>query len=308
MSGTLFLPVFLTGLREGLEATLVVTILVGFLVKSDRRRQLPFVWGGVGLAAVLSIAVVLVLGYASALLTGPGRELFEAITSVVAVVFVTWMIFWMRRAARSIAGQLRAKLDEAISLGPIAVVVVAFLAVAREGVETAVIFVGIVQGSPSIWPVVAITAGILAAVALGFGLYASLVRVNLTRFFTWTGLLLILVAAGIFKYGIHDFQEAGVLPGLGDKAFDLTGVLDPSTWWAALLSGMFNITAEPTVLEVIAWVAYAVPVLVLFLLPSRKPKAAAPSAVPAQAEAAAPAASSSADGAAPAAPTSSHNA
>ncbi|NUT32780.1 MAG: iron transporter [Hamadaea sp.] len=281
MSGTLFLPTFLTGLREGLEATLVVTILVGFLVKSDRRRQLPYVWGGVGLAAVLSVVVVLALGYASALLTGPGRELFEAITSVVAVVFVTWMIFWMRRAARSIAGQLRAKLDEAISLGPIAVVVVAFLAVAREGVETAVIFIGIVQGSPSVWPVIAITAGILTAVALGFALYASLVRVNLTRFFTWTGLLLILVAAGIFKYGVHDFQEAGVLPGLGEKAFDLTGVLDPSTWYAALLSGMFNITPEPTVLEVVAWCAYAIPVLVLFLLPARKPKAVAGSAVPA---------------------------
>ncbi|NUR70764.1 MAG: iron transporter [Hamadaea sp.] len=268
MSGNVFLPAYLTGLREGLEAALVVTILVGFLVKSDRRRQLPLVWAGVGVAAALSVGVVLALGYASEVLTGPGRELFEAITSVVAVVFVTWMIFWMRKAARSIAGTLRAQLTDAIKLGPIAVVVVAFLAVAREGVETAVIFMGIVQQSPTAWPVVGITGGLLTAAALGFGLYASILRINLTKFFTWTGLLLILVAAGIFKYGVHDFQEAGVLPGLSTKAFDISGVLDPTTWYASLLSGMFNITPEPTVLEVVAWVAYVVPVLILFLLPT----------------------------------------
>jgi high-affinity iron transporter len=280
MSGNVFLATFLTGLREGLEATLVVTILVGFLVKSDRRDRLKLVWGGVVLAALLSVGVVLALGYASEALTGPRRELFEAITSVAAVVFVTWMIFWMRRAARSMGGQLRARLDDAIKLGPLAVVVVAFLAVAREGVETAVIFVGIVQGAPTVWPVVAITIGILTSIALGFGLYASLVRINLTKFFTWTGLLLILVAAGIFKYGIHDFQEAGVLPGLSNHAFDISGVLDPSTWYASLLSGMFNITPQPTVLEVVAWCAYAVPVLVLFLVPGRRKPAASSSTVP----------------------------
>src|SRR5262249_20296935 len=160
--------------------------------------------------------------------------------------FVTWMIFWMRRAARSIAGQLRTKLDQAIKLGPLAVIVMAFLAVAREGVETAVIFFGIVQGAPTVWPVVAITLGLLASAALGFGLYASILRINLTKFFTWTGLLLILVAAGIFKYGVHDFQEAGVLPGLSSHAFDISGVLDPSTWYASLLAGMFNMTPNPT--------------------------------------------------------------
>jgi high-affinity iron transporter len=284
MSGNVFLPAYLTGLREGLEAALVVSILVGFLVKSDRRRQLPLVWAGVGAAAVLSIGVVLALGYASEVLTGPSRELFEAITSVIAVVFVTWMIFWMRKAARSIAGHLRAKLSEAISLGPIAVAVVAFLAVAREGVETAVIFMGIVQQSPTVWPVLGITTGLMTAAALGFGLYASILRINLTKFFTWTGLLLILIAAGIFKYGVHDFQEAGVLPGLSDTAFNISGVLPPTSWYASLLSGMFNITPEPTVLEVIAWLAYALPVLLLFLLPNRAkrpaPAATQPAATP----------------------------
>ena len=104
---------------------------------------------------------------------------------------------------------------------------------------------------------------------LGFGLYAGAIRVNLSRFFTISGVLLIFVAAGIFKYGIHDFQEAGVLPGLNNVAFDITGVLDPTSWYGAAISGMFNITGAPTVLETIAYLAYLVPVLVIFLWPAR---------------------------------------
>jgi high-affinity iron transporter len=206
---------------------------------------------------------------------GQDRELFEAITSVAAVVFVTWMIFWMRRAARSIAGELRAKLGGAIAIGSFAVVAMAFLAVVREGLETALIFFGTVQNADSdTGPLLALLGGIATAVAIGVGLYAGAVRINLTKFFTWTGALLVLVAAGIFKYGVHDFQESGVLPGGEHHAFDITGVLDPSSWYGALLEGMFNITGDPTWLELVAWVAYAVPVLVLFLGSIRKRPAA----------------------------------
>ncbi len=259
---------YLIGLREGLEATLVVSILVAYLVKSNRRRLLPHVAGGVVVAIGLSVAFGAMLTYTqtSLLANGQDRELFEAITSVAAVVFVTWMIFWMRKAARSIAGELRAKLGEAIAIGSVAVVGMAFLTVVREGLETALIFFGTVQNADSdTGPLLSLLAGIVTAVVIGVGLYAGAVRINLTKFFTWTGALLVLVAAGIFKYGVHDFQESGVLPGIGNHAFDITGVLDPSSWYGALLEGMFNITGDPTWLELIAWVAYAVPVLVLFL-------------------------------------------
>ncbi len=274
-----FLPTFLIGLREGLEATLVVTILVAFLVKTDRRDRLRYVWGGVGVAAALSVGFAAVLQYTSAHLEFERQELFEAVTSILAVAFVTWMIFWMRRAARSISGDLRARLDAAIALGPLAVVVTAFLAVAREGLETALIFFATVQGATSTWSVTAILTGIATSVVLGFLMYRSALRINLTRFFTWTGVLLVLVAAGIFKYGVHDLLEAGVLPGLNNLAFDISGALPPTTWYAELLRGTLNFTPAPTVLETVAWLAYAVPVLVLFLLPHRA-RAAAPAPAP----------------------------
>ncbi|MEV4118345.1 iron uptake transporter permease EfeU [Micromonospora sp. NPDC049645] len=264
---------YLIGLREGLEATLVVSILVAFLVKSQRRDRLPQVWAGVGLAVALSVLFGWLIEYTSTSLLSRSedRELFEAITSVAAVVFVTWMIFWMRRAARTIAGELRGKLTEALAVGSLAVAGMAFLAVIREGLETALIFYSAAQGAAGdSGPLLALIGGIGTAVVLGVLLYASALRINLSKFFTWTGALLILVAAGILKYGVHDFQEAGVLPGLNNLAFDITSTLDPSTWYAALLAGMFNVTPAPTVLETIAWVAYAVPVLLLFLRPARR--------------------------------------
>lgn len=264
---------FLVGLREGLEAVLVVSILVAFLVKTDQRRYLPHVWGGVVVAVLLSIGAGAALQYGSTKLSFTGQERFEAITSVLAVVFVTWMIFWMRVAAKRMAGHLREQLSEAIGMGPFAVVLIAFLAVVREGLETALILYAMADFADD--PAASLGAaggGILVAVAIGFGLFHGAVRVNLTRFFTWTGVLLIFVAAGLLKYGVHDFQEAGDLPGLDRIAFDLSGVLTPGTWYAEILSGMFNLTPTPTVIEMVAWAAYLVPVLILFLLPRRASK------------------------------------
>ena len=269
------LATYLIGLREGLEATLVVSILIAFLVKSDRRDRLAQVWLGVGLAVALSVFFGWLLSYTSTtvLQKYEHRELFEAITSIAAVVFVTWMIFWMRTAARSIAGQLRSKLTDALAVGSVAVGVMAFLAVAREGLETSLIFYSAVQGaSVNGGPLYALLGGIASAIGIGYLMYATAVRINLTVFFTVTGALLILVAAGILKYGVHDLQESNVLPGLNNLAYDISGVLDPNAWYTALLTGMFNITPTATVLEVVAWIAYGVPVLALFVLPSLKVK------------------------------------
>jgi high-affinity iron transporter len=267
------LATYLIGLREGLEATLVVSILIAFLVKSDRRDRLKQVWIGVAAAVALSVFFGWLLSYTETSLMKDYKqqELFEAITSIAAVGFVTWMIFWMRRAARGIAGELRNKLQDALAVGSVAVGFMAFLAVVREGLETSLIFYSAVQGADlNGGPLFALIGGILTAIAIGYLMFATAVRINLAVFFTWTGTLLILVAAGIFKYGVHDLQEAGILPGIGSHAYSIGTVLDPSTWYAALLSGMFNITSEPTVLEVIAWVAYGVPALALFLWPARK--------------------------------------
>jgi high-affinity iron transporter len=286
------LATYLIGLREGLEATLVVSILIAFLVKSGRTDRVRQVWAGVAAAVALSVFFGWLLSYTetSVLKDYRQQELFEAITSIAAVVFVTWMIFWMRRAARGIAGELRNRLQDALAVGSFAVGVMAFLAVVREGLETSLIFYSAVQGANlNGGPLYALLGGIATAIAIGYLMFATAVRINLSVFFTVTGTLLILVAAGIFKYGVHDLQEAQILPGINTVAYSIPTVLDPSTWYATLLSGMFNITAEPTVLEVVAWIAYGVPVLVLFLWRPRRKPSPGPAAVPTDKPAPAPA-------------------
>ena len=281
--GQAFLASYLIGLREGLEATLVVSILVAYLVKSGRRRQLLPLWAGVAAALALSVLFGALLTYTETSLLADyrSRELFEAIASVLAVVLVTWMIFWMRRTARRLKGELQGKLEAAIGVGALAIAGIAFVSVIREGLETALLFYAAAQGATSTaTPLIAISLGVLTSVLIGFGLYAGAIRVNLQKFFTVSGVLLVFVAAGILKYGVHDFQEAGVLPGLDRIAFDISGVLDPNSWYGAAIAGMFNITAAPTVLETIAYLAYLVPVLTAFLWPSRSTPAPRTGAVP----------------------------
>ncbi|MGY1782711.1 iron uptake transporter permease EfeU [Geodermatophilus sp. SYSU D01036] len=277
--GQAFLASYLIGLREGLEATLVVSILVAYLVRSGRRRRLLPLWAGVAAAVALSVLFGALLTYTETTLLADyrSRELFEAITSVLAVALVTWMVFWMRRTARKLKGELTGQLEQALGTGTLAVAGVAFLSVVREGLETTLLFYAAAQGATTTaTPLVAISAGVLTAVVVGIGLYAGAIRIDLSRFFTVSGVLLVFVAAGILKYGVHDFQEAGVLPGLDVLAFDISGVLDPDSWYGAAIAGIFNVTAAPTVLETIAYVAYLVPVLVAFLWPARTPAFAAP--------------------------------
>src|SRR3954451_3381430 len=277
--GQAFLASYLIGLREGLEMVLVVSTLVAYLVKTGRRQHLLPVWGGVAAAGAVSLGFGWLLTYlSSSVLYGPQHELFDAITSVVAVGLVTWMIFWMRRTARRLSGELRGRLDGAIGMGVGAVVGIAFLAIAREGLETTLLFFASAQGATTAAPLLGLGAGLATAVVIGVGLYAGAIRINLSRFFMVSGALLVLVAAGIFKYAVHDFQEAGVLPGSTTHAFDATSWLDPGSWYGALAAGLFNITPQPSVLETIAWLVYLVPVLTLFLLPGRavRKSAAAP--------------------------------
>ncbi len=281
--GQAFLASYLIGLREGLEATLVVSILVAYLVRSGRRRQLLPLWAGVAAAVALSVLVGALLTHTrtSLLADYRSRELFEATTSVLAVVLVTWMIFWMRRTARRLEGDLTGRLEAAIGVGTLAVAGIAFLSVVREGLETTLLFYAAAQGATTTaTPLIAISLGVLTAVVIGIGLYAGAIRIDLSRFFTVSGVLLVFVAAGILKYGVHDFQEAGVLPGLDVLAFDVSGVLDPTSWYGATIAGILNITAAPTVLEMVAYAAYLVPVLVAFLWPARTPAPAPATSAP----------------------------
>jgi high-affinity iron transporter len=264
---------FLIGLREGLEATLIVSILVAFLVRTGRRERLPLVWLGVGAAVLLSalFGALLTFTSTSLLSTFEQQETFGGSMSIVAVGFVTWMIFWMRRTARHLKADLTGKLEAALSMGALAVAVAAFLSVAREGLETTLFFWTAVQSAGTTsGPLAGFSAGIAVAIVLGVGLYLSAVRLNLSKFFTWTGAFLILVAAGVLAYGIHDLQEARFLPGLDNLAFDVSDTVDLNSWYGTLLKGIFNFSPATTKLEAAAWLLYAVPVMALFLLGVRR--------------------------------------
>lgn len=268
---------FLIGLREGLEATLVVSILVAYLVKTGNRSRLGSVWTGIGVAVALSLAFGALLTFTSNQLSFEAQERFGGLMSIAAVGFVTWMIFWMRRTARFLKTELHGKLDAALTVGALALAVTSFIAVAREGLETSMFLWAAAQASGSgVTPIVGATLGIATAVVLGWLLYRRAVTINLAKFFTWTGAGLIVVAAGVFAYGVHDLQEAGDLPGLGSLAFDVTGAVPPDSWYGALLKGVFNFSPATTWLEAAAWLLYLVPVMVLFFRPSRPAPAPAP--------------------------------
>jgi high-affinity iron transporter len=268
----------LIGLREGLEAALVVSILTAFLVKSDRRADLRWVWTGVVAALLLCVGIGTVIAYTIGELPFEQQEIVGGSLSIVAVGFVTWMIFWMKATARVIATELRGKLTEALRLGPLAVVLMAFLAVGREGLETMAFFYANVRTAErgTTEPLIGFIVGIAVAIVLGWLIYRGAIRFNLGKFFQVTGVLLVFVAAGILAYGLHDLQEARVLPGLNTLAFDLSGPMPEDSWYGALLKGLLNYSAQTTVLQAIAWVAYVAVVLTLFLMPRKEPAPARP--------------------------------
>jgi high-affinity iron transporter len=269
------IPTFLIGLREGLEASLVVGILVAYLVKTGRRDTLRPLWTGVVAAIVVSLVFGAVLQFTSASMSFEAQERFGGFASIVAVGFVTWMVFWMRRTARFLKTELHGKLDVAMAVGPTALALTGLIAVGREGLETALFLWSAIQSTQE--PVVSTTsafAGLLASVVLGYAFYRGSVNLNLKTFFTWTGAALVVVAAGVFSYGIHDLQEAGTLPGLNTLAFDISETIPPSSWYGTLLKGIFNFQPRTTVLQAVAYLGYLLPVLVLFFAPSRPAKPA----------------------------------
>ncbi|MFE7747471.1 iron uptake transporter permease EfeU [Streptomyces sp. NPDC057428] len=260
---------YLIGLREGLEAGLVVCILIAYLVKTGRRDALRPVWTGIAIACAISLAFGAALEFGSQELTFEAQEALGGSLSVIAVGLVTWMVFWMRRTARHLKKELHDKLDSALAMGTGALVATAFLAVGREGLETALFVWASVRasGEGSSSPLIGVLSGIATAIALSWLFYRGALKINLSRFFTWTGGMLVVVAAGVLAYGVHDLQEARFLGGLQDKAFDVTATIPPDSWYGTLLKGVLNFQADPTVLQVTVWALYLVPALALFLAP-----------------------------------------
>ncbi|GAC68561.1 iron uptake transporter permease EfeU [Gordonia soli] len=265
----------LIGLREGLETGIVVMVLVAFLVKSDRRDALKWIWAGVAIAVAMVVLIFLIIHLGTSTVSTLTAELIAGLASLVAVVIVTFMVLWMSTAAASISSELRSGLSKALVTGGPAVMGLAFLAVGREGFETALLMVGYAESvSGSLWPLLGLVVGIVVAIVLTVLLYRGAIRLNFHTFFLYTGIFLIVVAAGILAYGVRALQTVGWLPGINDVAFDFSETYDQSSWYGTVLAGIFNFRPDPTVLQVIAWAVYLVVVLFFFLRAQRRPASA----------------------------------
>lgn len=274
------LATFLIGLREGLEAALVVGILVAYLRRLGRKDALPKMWAGVGLAIVLALGIGAVLTFGAYELTFQAQELIGGGLSLLAVAMVTWMIFWMQRAGRSMKATLEGGIDRALTVGGLwALIAIGFVSVAREGVETTLLLWSMVQSfgdAPA--ALLGALLGLIAAVIIGWLISRGALRLDLRRFFAWTGGFLVIVAAGVLAYALMDLQEAGALPGpftalapidavtggvaVGWQAFpfgwafDVSATIAPGGPLASILQATIGFMPAMTWLQVIAWVLY----------------------------------------------------
>jgi high-affinity iron transporter len=272
---------FLIGLREGLEATLIVVLLMAYLVKTGRRALIPRLWAGVAIAVAVSVAFGALLTFGPQGLTFEAQEAIGGGLSVVAVGLVTWMVFWMARTARTLGRDLKSRVDRVADGAGWGLVAVAALAVGREGLETALFLWAAAQSSPeTTTPLAGALLGLAVAAGLGYLLHRGVLKVNLTRFFTWTGVALIVIAGGVLAYGIHDLQEAGILPGLHSLAFDVSAAIPPSSWYGTLLKGTLNFSPATTWLEAAAWLLYVLPVLFFYVRINRSAAGPAPTGRP----------------------------
>lgn len=274
---------FLIMLREGIEAALIVGIVASYLKQSGRGALMPAVWVGVLLATALSLFAGAGLQLLAAEFPQKQQELFEGAVGLIAVVMLTSMVFWMRKAARSIKGELQASIDKALTKGSDgqgwALIGMVFLAVAREGLESVFFLLAVFQQSSGWEAPVGALAGIAVSVAVGWGLYSGGVRLDLRRFFRYTGLFILLVAAGLLAGVLRKLHEGGVWNHLQTVVFDMSDTLPMDSPVGAVLSGLLGYQAAPVVGEVIVYLAFLAVALFFFL---RSPPAMAPRVAPAR--------------------------
>ena len=263
---------FIISLREGIEAALIVSILLAYLKQLDRPDLSRLIWWGTAAAIAISAAVGAIIFTVGAEFEGTAEQVFEGLVTLTAVAVLTWMIFWMRRQGARIKNELQDKVDAALVTGGIALGFLAFFAVLREGVETALFLFAAAKGTAVDAggvgaQLLGALLGLGLAVVLGVLLYRGGIRMNLRTFFRVTGGILVVVAAGLFAYAIHELQEAGWFPFLESAAFDVSATLPDDSGIGAVMRGLVGYNADPTVLELFAWLGYLVIVGTLYLRP-----------------------------------------
>jgi high-affinity iron transporter len=262
-------PAFLLSLREGLEAALIVSVTISVLARTRRTELLPPAWLGVALAAGLSVLTALVLGWIGAGLEGLAEQVFEGTMMIFAAVLLSWMILWMRAQGREIQQRLEVDVRRTALAGHRrAVFAITFLAVLREGVETALFLTAASFRGDAAGTLFGGLGGLAASAILGWGLYKTTLKLDLRRFFQVTGFLLLLFAAGLVAQGVHEFNEVGLIPTLTGPIWDLSRVLGEETPAGSLLKALFGYNADPSLTEAMAYVGYLV-TLALALRPAR---------------------------------------
>jgi high-affinity iron transporter len=257
---------FLTGLREGLEAALIVGMIVAFVVRSGQRDRLRAVWLGAGAAVALSLGVAGFLSFTARELPGNGEAIFAGITSILAVIFVTWMVFWMRGHARQLTTDVQGSVSTALAGGAGALAAASFLAVVREGLETALFLWPTVRAAgDGVNEVIGAFVGLGLAVVLGVMVYRRSVTLNLQKFFRYTGLALLVIAAGVLAHALAELQNVGWLPGSEAFAYNFSANFTEEGWFGSLLKGTLSLTPEMTWLGAVTYVTYLVATLTMFL-------------------------------------------
>jgi high-affinity iron transporter len=260
------LSTFIIALREGLEASLIVGILVAYIVKTNRKGYLKPLWTGVISAIITSIGLGAFLTYTSVSLSDRGQELFAGVTSFIAVALVTWMVFWMKRTARNLRNELQGKVDVAATAGPLALAGAAFFAVIREGLETSLfVYTNFQTVADTNSSAIGLALGFAVSITLGYLIYKSSIKLNLSKFFKYSGIALIVVAAGVLSYGVHEFQELGYLPGPDAFAWDVTPFIAKDSILGASLSGTIGFDTTTSWFQLGVYVLYLGSVLVPYL-------------------------------------------
>lgn len=256
------LPSFLLSLREGIEAALIIGIVIGTLQKINRTDYVKTVWVGAACAAAVSLLAAIVLNKVGTSLEGEAEEIFEGFTMLVAAGVLTWMIFWMSRQARQLRSELESGVRRAASLaGHGALFLLAFTAVVREGIELALFLTAAAMTSSAQAVMTGALLGLGAAILLGWSLFTSIVRLDLRRFFQVTGVLLVLFAAGLVAHGVHEFNELGWIPPIIEHIWDINLVLDENSSFGQLLTALFGYNANPSLSEILAYIGYFVVIL-----------------------------------------------
>ena len=290
---------FLIGLREGVESALIVAIVLAYVVRTGNGRHIPTIWLGAGSAAIVSLAIGLLIFSTVGSFAEPYEQLFEGSTMLLAAAVVTWMLFWMRRQSMHLRGELHAAVDKVLSTGGAwGLAILAFTAVIREGVETALFLAGqatsVIPGAAipgkgiGSWDqggaasvLVGAILGLAGAVTIGWGFYRGSHRIDLRRFFRWTGIALVFIAAGLLSHAVHELLEVAEIAGVAivgsQTAFDISGFLSHEQGIGQFLRAIFGYSASPEVLTLVVHVTYLVGVLAFYLRPVR---VAAPPATP----------------------------